>query len=639
MFRLLTGGARTALPRQRTLEASVGWSHSLLLEAERLLLRRLSVFAGAFSMEAARAVAADEALPAHHAFDLLGNLVDKSLVIHDDGDRNKFRMLETIRHYAADKLLEAGEGEECRARHHRWYLDRTRGGPDSWPTDDDYRAVIVEDEVNLRRALHWAADHADHTLLLDLVVAVHPYWAASHRAGEGNEWCTLLLERLPTTDDRAHAMVRALRSELRAQCGQWTGGYEDASEALRLAHAIGEDEVLLHCLAHCQRTALVAGSLPSGDTPDRTLELATRLGDRRAQAIALQAIGYDLMMRDGKVPEGLSVLDESSGVAAGVGATTLVAINQVFSTQCKALFFGGVSLLPELTEAAASLRRLGEGPVLLNALAMNASWRAAACDDAGAHRDLDELDALAAEIGGVSARLHQDLGHGLCALHAGDFPAAIDRLSWLVAIPPATPAVAISTGMLAIAYTLGGCGQEAEELAERLASSVVRTGGFGDAAVACARSVVLLDADNAEQALDELLAAALLPATPETALAGAVLVLLARVAHRLGHTEASVRILGLADARAGIEADGASTGLMTALLAGTAAAGRAALGDAAYDQLAAQGGFLSWDEAIGLLRRGRGPRQRTLAGWSSLTPTELDVARLVASRPLEQGRG
>ena len=244
-FASLTGGARTALPRQRTLEASVEWSHGLLLEAERILLRRLSVFAGSFSMDAAHAVASDQALPAHHVLNLLGHLVEKSLVVHDDSDRSQFQMLETIRHHAAGKLLDAGEGDDCRARHHRWFLDRTRGGPDAWLTDDDYRKVVVEDEINLRRALQWAAGQTDHTHLMDLVVAMHPYWAASHRAGEGAEWCNLLLERLPTSDDRARATLHALRSELRAQAGPLAGALDDAREALRLAREIGEDDVVL----------------------------------------------------------------------------------------------------------------------------------------------------------------------------------------------------------------------------------------------------------------------------------------------------------------------------------------------------------------------------------------------------------
>ena len=580
-------------------------------------------------MDAAQAVADDEVLAAHHVLDLLGHLVDKSLVVRDDADRSRYRVLETIRHYAAGKLLDAGEAEECRERHYRWFLDRTRGGPDGWPTDDAYRRAVVEDEVNLRRALQWAAEQADHTLLSDLVAAVHPYWAASHRSGEGAGWCTILLERVPASDAGPRATVLALRSELRAQAGPKAGAVDDAWEALRLAHDLGEDEVLLQCLIRCQRTAMVAGPLPSGDTPDAALELAKRLGDRRAQALALQACGYDRVMRDGRAPDGLRMLDASSRLAAEIGATTIVAINGAFSSQCKALYGGGASLLPEMTAAAASLRDLGEAPLLLNVLAMNASWRAAGGDNAGAQRDLEELDALAGEIGGAASRMLQALGHGLCALHAGDFSAAIDNLAWLASIPLETPAVASSAGMLAIAYALDGRRDEAEELAERLASSAVPASGLVEAAVACVRSVLHLDVDEPEQALDELLAAALLPTAPEVAMASALLALLARTSTQLAHHEQAARLLGLAESAAGVWGQ-PRTGLSIALLAGTEDALRGVLGDAAHDPLVEQGRGLTWDDAIGLLHRGRGPRQRTIAGWSSLTPTELDVARLVA---------
>ena len=200
-------------------------------------------------------------------------------------------------------------------------------------------------------------------------------------------------------------------------------------------------------------------------------------------------------------------------------------------------------------------------------------------------------------------------------------------------MPLEAPAVAQVTGMLALANALDGRREEAERLAELLAScSAVRDGGLVPAAVACTRAVLLLDTDEPERALDRLLGAALLPTAPETAMANALVCLLARAADRLGHGEHAARLLGRAELSSG-DPDSVipPTGLWIALLAGTEDACRTALGNAEYERLVDQGRALTWDEAIGLLHRGRGPRQRTIAGWSSLTPTELDVARLVAS--------
>ena len=122
-FSLLTAGSRTAIPRHQTLRATIDWSHDLLSEPERILFRRLSVFAGGFTLEAAEAICSD-GMAAGDILDLLGRLVGKSLVVVDapeDGE-TRYRLLETIRQYALEKLLAAGEAAETRQRHGDFYL-------------------------------------------------------------------------------------------------------------------------------------------------------------------------------------------------------------------------------------------------------------------------------------------------------------------------------------------------------------------------------------------------------------------------------------------------------------------------------------------------------------------------------------
>ena len=120
-FRLLTGGSRTALPRQQTLRALIDWSYDILSEEERALMRQISVFAGGWTFEAADAICSK-----YDVMNLLTQLVNKSLVIFDDeGNEPRYRMLETVRQYARDKLLEMNESEEARNAHLDFFLQLT----------------------------------------------------------------------------------------------------------------------------------------------------------------------------------------------------------------------------------------------------------------------------------------------------------------------------------------------------------------------------------------------------------------------------------------------------------------------------------------------------------------------------------
>ena len=121
-FRLLTGGARTAVRRQQTLRASVDWSHALLTEPERVLFRRLAAFIGGFDLDGAQSVCGGGDVERYQVLDQLALLVDKSLVVADEsGSRTRYRLLETMRQYALEKLGESGEADVVRTRHRDHY--------------------------------------------------------------------------------------------------------------------------------------------------------------------------------------------------------------------------------------------------------------------------------------------------------------------------------------------------------------------------------------------------------------------------------------------------------------------------------------------------------------------------------------
>ena len=197
-FRLLTGGARVALPRQKTLRAAVDWSYELLSEPERVLFRRLSVFAGGFDLEAAEAVCADSELPADDVLDGLTALIDKSLVAVETrtATAGRYRLQETLREYGAEKLADAGEDHALRARHvgyftalaERAYATAGRNEPTTFWLD---RQEVEND--NLRAALSWAKDN-DPTTFLQLCGALSSiWWLRARHVRDIREWLSAAL--------------------------------------------------------------------------------------------------------------------------------------------------------------------------------------------------------------------------------------------------------------------------------------------------------------------------------------------------------------------------------------------------------------------------------------------------------------
>ncbi len=191
-FRLLTGGSRTALPRQQTLRALIDWSYTLLSPEEAALFRRLGVFVGGWTLEAAGAVAVGRSQVAgveidikqDDVLDLLAGLVNKSLVAVDDPTGEvRYHFLETIRQYARDKLFESGEGESIRDRHYAWYASRLESlrlvginGIERWTAelsseeDDVIWGLLDHESDNIRAALDWGIGRAGDFASLETAV-------------------------------------------------------------------------------------------------------------------------------------------------------------------------------------------------------------------------------------------------------------------------------------------------------------------------------------------------------------------------------------------------------------------------------------------------------------------------------------
>jgi non-specific serine/threonine protein kinase len=213
-FSLLTAGSRTAVPRHQTLRATIDWSYDLLTEPERILLRRLSVFAGGFALEAAEEVCS-RGMKRSDILDLLGRLVDKSLVIVEANveiSETRYRLLETIRQYALEKLIELGEAPAIRDQHLGYYLTLAeKSEPNMFGGESEIWFRRLDKELdNIRAATEWSTNTGKAHMALRIAGALDYFWF-SHglSASEWHEWVQQALAR-PEGKERTLARARAL---------------------------------------------------------------------------------------------------------------------------------------------------------------------------------------------------------------------------------------------------------------------------------------------------------------------------------------------------------------------------------------------------------------------------------------------
>lgn len=242
-FQVLSGGRRGAAPRHQTLRTAVEWSYDLCTPAERALWARLSVFAGTFDVAAAEEVCAGDDAPGRDVVHTLLSLTEKSVVLRDSPSGGRYRLLETLREFGAQRLAEAGQEEEYRGRHIDRYLSMARHVRDH-PLGDDQVARLRElrgEQADLRAALRYALD--SHTLSFrekgtELATALEGYWVASGLLAEGRYWLGKSLEGAPGDSvERARALVA--RGCLAAFAGDAGEGADDARAGMRIAGTLG----------------------------------------------------------------------------------------------------------------------------------------------------------------------------------------------------------------------------------------------------------------------------------------------------------------------------------------------------------------------------------------------------------------
>ncbi len=230
-FRFLTGGLRTALPRQQTLKATMDWSWELLSEAERAVLRRLSVFAGGWTLEAAESICAGDSLDELEILDLLSQLVSKSLVVWSEQGEPRYQLLETIRQYAHARLAEnAADEANVRQRHAQYYAHFAEvAQPKLYSNDYAMWIGRLDAELdNLRSMLEWAVN-AKSVLALTSIKRLGDYFWFREAYSEGIQWCERALNATPD----APADLRAYASAWIGFCSDQIGHIEQAVQAVK----------------------------------------------------------------------------------------------------------------------------------------------------------------------------------------------------------------------------------------------------------------------------------------------------------------------------------------------------------------------------------------------------------------------
>jgi non-specific serine/threonine protein kinase len=299
-FKLLSDGDSTGLPRHQTLYSTLDWSHELLSEPERRLFRRLAVFAGGWTLEAAEAVCADRDLPGRDVLDLLAALVGKSLVIVDARpDGNRYRFLETLRQYAFTKLRETDEDKEFCRRQRDWCIALVEeANPHLYRWEQvDWLDRLDREHGNLQAALAWSHADLDGGLSLGrLVKALGWFWYLRGHLNVGRPWLEQAVNKIEPESVRGGALLSV----------GWTafgrGELEHAGtlceESLACARASGDSHVAVIALTALSFTLRDRGQLDrSMPLLEESLKLAREIGFRWGEAFSLYLLNQEWSRR------------------------------------------------------------------------------------------------------------------------------------------------------------------------------------------------------------------------------------------------------------------------------------------------------------------------------------------------------
>ncbi len=331
-FKLLTNGDRSALPRQQTLRALIDWSHDLLSEPERSLFRRLSVFAGGWTLEAAEAVCADESLPKDDILDNLGRLVEKSL-ISVDLETDRYRMLETVRQYAKESLELVESLPAYWARHFDYYLGVAENAAQhlTGPEQSDWIARLGRERENILAAhSKLVMKQASSPDVARLVDALRIYWIASGNVGIGLRYSIDALDFVPKgVGDADRCLVLFSAGQLCYFVGLYVRSRSLLEECSALAEKLGDAEAVVRSLETLGAASLGANDLEGAQTYlERAVEYARRNLGGRGLAIVLTTLAQ-LFRSRGQYSDAYKVYLEVLGIVQISGHAVMQAFSLI----------------------------------------------------------------------------------------------------------------------------------------------------------------------------------------------------------------------------------------------------------------------------------------------------------------------
>jgi non-specific serine/threonine protein kinase len=415
-FNLLTGGSRTALPRQQTIRASIEWSWNLLSDSERILLRRLSVFAGGWILESAEAVCSENGTEKNQVADLLSQLVAKSLVVANRESRRerRYHLLETIRQYADEKLVEAAEKETIRIRHLEYFLklsEEIEPGL-SGPQQVDWFARTSDELYDLRAALEWAAK-TDVEAGLSLASRLGQYWI-SFDYSEGARWLAEFLQN-PQAEEYPKARVNALiiQGHILVDMGKFVPAHSAIDECLALYRANADLQGEIDGLLLLAR---IVGLEERTVLNQQALDLAHSINDVWREARALQSLGWDHRYST----RGLVYWEEAVGFLRKAGDWRRLA--KLLSAMANSVMLdGNFGYAQELLDESVELNRHLQNKSLTgDNLFTNGYMAFMRKDYEQARVSLQENIAINQEVGNPSYYLWSRVRLGYIALYEGD---------------------------------------------------------------------------------------------------------------------------------------------------------------------------------------------------------------------------
>lgn len=628
-FRLLTGGSRTAMRRQQTLTASIDWSHSLLTETERTLLRRLAVFAGGFDLDAAYAVGAESESESAELVDVLGSLIDKSMIVADDShDGMRYRLLETIRQFSLEKLAASGEADAVRERHCIHYMSAIKHLRTEPHGAGTVSTVWVETEMdNLRSAFAWSCENADFATALNMVSTLYRFWINNGRYREGHAAFGIVFndERFRHGDVSPEIWITAVTDE--AILTAWFDSPPSLSrieEARSAARDVGDDRLTARILLACAATS----AEDSGQFLIESVAVARTCGDESVLLEILSVVTYTLVQQAGLPEQAHALGEEAWRLADRLGDPFWSRYNRSFMGVAL-VWLGRISEAIQLAQGVADEARLAGDPATEGfALTGISIGRCLTGSHDAAHAAASSALSIVSDVAGVRPFNHTALAYAALgrddptearreceAAIAAVHPLGVMRDSSMLrsTIPMALAAMACDD--------LPAARQWADETVSRVLGAHQVTALTVRARVTIAQGEPLQAEQDAHAALATAEATASLLSVPDAFECLATLLV-------KDDPQRAARLMGAAE---GIRQrtqevrcrifDAEHEQAMTSI--------REALGDSVFEQCRSEGEALSTVEAIAFARRGRGERKRPSSGWESLTPAELDVIRLL----------